>query len=190
MEIAAPAIIVACRAHGEHGVVARALTEHHGLVAGYVRGGRSRRMRPLLTVGNMVAAQYRGRHESQLPSLTVEPLISRSALMTEPLAAAAIEWVTALAAVTLPEGHPYPALYAMLDAILVAVESAATARDWIPALEQYEGLILAELGYGRDASTLAGTGLRLREDLLTGRRSEVLAARDRLIERIDRAMGR
>jgi DNA repair protein RecO (recombination protein O) len=190
MHIAAPAIIVGVRAHGEHGAIVRALTENHGLLAGYVRGGRSRRLRPVLSVGNIVAAVFTARNETQLASLTVESMLSRAALSSEPLAAAAIEWVTALAAVALPEGHPYPRVYATLDAILVAIESAPSARGWVAALVQYEALILAELGYGSDVKTLRETGERLREDLLTGRRADILPARDRLIDRIDRAMGR
>ena len=191
MHIAAPAIVVSVKAHGEHGAVVRALTADHGLLAGYVRGGRSRAMRPVLTPGNLVIADFRARSETQLASLTVELAQSRATLLAEPLPAAAIEWVTALAAVTLPEGHPYPRVYAALDGILVAIESAASARGWGKALAQYEALILAELGYGSDdAPHLRDNGVRLRENLLTGWRADILAARDRLIDRIDRALGR
>lgn len=190
MLIAVPAIVVSVRAHGEHGAIVRALTADYGLLAGYVPGGRSRRTSPVLSVGNIVAARFRARSESQMASLTVEPIASRAGLLGEPLAAAVIEWVTALAAVTLPEGHPYPRIHATLDAMLVAIESAQAARDWLPALVQFEALILSELGYGRDAATLAETGNRLRADLLTGRRADIIPARDRLIDRIDRALGR
>jgi DNA repair protein RecO (recombination protein O) len=190
MHIVASAIVLAARAHGEHGVIVRVLTADHGLLAGYVRAGRSRRVRPILTAGNVIAADFRARNETQLPSLSVEPILSRAALSAEPLAAAAIEWVTALAAVALPEAHPYPGIHATLDAILVAIESAPSARGWVPALVQYEALILAELGYGSHAKTLDQTGDRLRGDLLTGRRADILPARARLIDRIDRAMGR
>ena len=190
MQISSAAIILSVRAHGEHGAIVRTLTAEHGLLTGYVPGGRSRRMRPVLSVGNVVAAHFRGRVDTQLASLSVEPVSSRSALLVEPLSAAAIEWVTALAAVTLPDGHPYPRIYATLDAMLVAIEAAPSARGWIAALAQYEALMLSELGYGSDDNTLAQTGERLREDLLTGRRADILPARDRLIDRIDRAMGR
>ena len=190
MHFRATAIIVAVRAHGENGAVVRALTADYGLQPGYVRGGRSRRVRPILSVGNIVAADYRARNETQLASLTVELVTSRAPLLGEPLAAAAIEWVTALAAVTLPEGHPYPRVYAALDGILCAVEAAQSARGWIGALERYEALILVELGYGDTGSVgLMNNGRRLTEDLLTGRRADILPARDRLIERLDRAMG-
>ena len=191
MQIRARAIVVAVRAHGEHGAIVRALTAEHGLLAGYVRGGRSRRVRPILSAGNVVAADFRARNDVQLASLDVELIASRAPLLSEPLAAAAIEWVTALAAVTLPEGHPYPRVHDALDGVLAAVEMAPSARGWVIALQRYEALILAELGYGNDdADGLTSNGLRLREDLLIGRRAEILPARERLIERIDRALGR
>ncbi len=191
MQIRARAIVVAVRAHGEHGAIVRALTAEHGLLAGYVRGGRSRRVRPILSVGNVVAADFRARNDVQLASLDVELIASRAPLLSEPIAAAAIEWVTALAAVALPEGHPYPRVHDALDGVLAAVEMAPSARGWVIALQRYEALILAELGYGNDdLDGLTSNGLRLRDDLLTGRRAEILPARERLIERIDRALGR
>ena len=191
MQIRARAIVVAVRAHGEHGAIVRALTAEHGLLAGYVRGGRSRRVRPILWVGNVVAADFRARNDVQMAALDVELIASRAPLLSEPLAAAAIEWVTALAAVALPEGHPDPRVHDELDGVLAAVEMAPSARGWVIALQRYEALILAELGYGNDdLDGLTSNGLRLRDDLLTGRRAEILPARERLIERIDRALGR
>jgi DNA repair protein RecO (recombination protein O) len=191
MHVHARAIIVSVKAYGEHGAVVRALTAEHGLMAGYVRGGRSRALRPVLAPGNLVEAEFRSRSETQLAALSVELIESRAPLTAEPLHAAAIEWVTALAAVTLAEGHPYPRTHAALDAMLTAIGSALRARDWIGALAHYEALILSELGYGNDDDPqLRQTGIRLRENLLTGWRADILAARDRLIVRIDRAMGR
>ncbi len=190
MHVRAPAIIVAVRAHGEHGAVVRAMTAEAGLLVGYVSGGRSRSNRPILSAGNIVSAEFRARNDVQMASLSVELVESRAPLLVEPLAAAAIEWITALVAVTLPEGHPYPRIYSTLDAVLRAVESAPSARYWIGALARYEGLILSELGYGGGAIDLTSNGRRLRDDLLTARRADILPARDRLIDRIDRAMER
>ena len=39
MQLSAPAILLAARAHGETAVIARMLTEQHGMVAAYVAGG-------------------------------------------------------------------------------------------------------------------------------------------------------
>ena len=71
MLIRATAIVCAVRAHGEHGAIARLLTPGDGLQPGYVRGGRSRRLRPVLMPGNLVAAEFRARSDAQLAALTV-----------------------------------------------------------------------------------------------------------------------
>jgi DNA repair protein RecO (recombination protein O) len=241
MRLASLAIVCAVRAHGEHGAVVRALTPADGLRAGYVRGGRSRRLRPLLLAGNLVQAEYRARTDDQLPHLSVELVASRGALFEEPLAAAAIDWATALTATALPEGHAYPRLYEALDGLLAAIEAAPSARFWVAALVRYELLVLAELGFGLDLGECAVTGARedldfvspksgraisaaaaagyhlfplppfllaggagdwpdllaglritghfLARDLLIERQAEILAARERLIERLRRIYG-
>lgn len=153
-----PAIICAVRAHGEHGAVVRALTPDNGLMAGYVRGGRSRAMRPVLMPGNRVQAEFRARTAEQLASLTVELSHSLAPILAEPLPAAAIEWVCALTAVALPEESGYPALYEALGAVLDAIEAAPAARGWAVALVRYELLLLAHLGFGLDLTGCATTG--------------------------------
>jgi len=195
------AIVAAVRAHGENGAIVRALTPGEGVQAGYVRGGRSRRLRPVLMPGNLVHAEFRARTEVQLPHLTVELVHSRAFLLSEPLAAAAIEWTCALTAAALPEGQPYPRLFEGLGGLLDAVEAAPSARGWAAALVRYELLVLGETGFGLadppvqeagwDAirEGLKRTGHSLERDLLTGRRGEVLAARERLIERLKRIAG-
>jgi DNA repair protein RecO (recombination protein O) len=240
MRIEGPAIICSVRAHGEHGAIVRALTPEDGLQAGYVRGGRSRRLRPVLLAGNLVHAEFRARTDEQLAHLQVELVASRAPLLAEALPAAAIDWATALTAAALPEGQPYPRLYDALDAVLAAVEAAPSARGWAVALVRYELLVLGELGFGLDLSECAATGVRdglafvspksgravstqgageyrdrlldlpsfllsggpaewpeivsglrltghfLARDLLIERQADVLAARERLVERLQR----
>jgi len=158
MRIEGDAIICSVRVHGEHGAVVRALTPSDGIQAGYVRGGRSRRLRPVLLPGNIVHAEFRSRTEEQLPHLSVELVTSRGPLLSEALASAAIEWATALTAASLPEGQPYPRLYHALDGVLSAVEAAPSAKGWSAALVRYELLLLSELGFGLDLSECAATG--------------------------------
>lgn len=200
MHLDTQAIIVAVRQHGEHGAIVRALTPAEGLRPGYVRGGRSRRLRPVLVPGNLVQAEFRARTEEQLPHLSVELIHSRAFLLSEPLAAAAIDWVTALTAAALPEAQPYPALWQGLDGVLTAVEAAPSARGWALALVRYELLLLAQLGFGLEDDEMAAiprtiraalrvTGARLADHVLTDRRQEILAARERLVERLGRMAG-
>lgn len=160
MQIRAEALIVAVRGHGEHGAIVRALTAEDGLLAGYVRGGRSRRLRPVLQPANLVIGTWRARTEEQLPQLAVELVHSRAPLFSEPLPAAALDWVTALTAAALPEGHPYPAVHTALSGVIDAIEAAPAARGWAAALVRYELLMLAELGFGLalDRCVVTGTG--------------------------------
>ncbi|MGH6615499.1 DNA repair protein RecO [Sphingomonas sp.] len=207
MHLRAEALILAVRQHGEHGAVVRALTADHGLQPGYVRGGKSRRIRPILQPANLVLGEWRARTDEQLAGLTVELIHSRAPLYAEPLPAAALEWVTVLTATALPEAQPYPRLYAALDGVIGAIEAAPAARGWALALARYELLLLAELGYGLELDDLPAilrsggeadwsdilaalriTGEALEADILTDRRADTLAARARLVERLKRAV--
>lgn len=160
MRIETQAIVCAVRAHGEHGAIVRALTPSNGIQPGFVRGGRSRRLRPVLVPGNLVQAEYRARTEEQLAQLSVELVHSRAPLLAEPLAAAGIDWACALTARALPEGQPYPRLFQALDGLLAAIEAAPSARGWAAPLARYELLLLGELGFGLDLSECAATGAR------------------------------
>jgi DNA repair protein RecO (recombination protein O) len=163
------------------------LTQDYGLIAGFVRGGRSRTMRPVLQPGNVVKADLRARVEGQLPAMTVDALKSRALLMGEPLAAEAIAWVCALAAAVLPERHAYPDIHSGLDGVLSAIEAAPSARRWVPGLIAYEGLILSALGYGgRLPETLDMSGKQLAEHIFSDHRVDMMAARSRLIDRLNR----
>lgn len=244
MRIETQAIVCAVRGHGEHGAIVRALTPADGIRPGFVRGGKSRRLRPVLVPGNLVQANYRARTEEQLALLAVELVHSRAHLLSEPLAAAGIDWACALTATALPEAQTYPRVYEALDGLLAAIEAAPSARGWAAPLVRYELLLLGELGFGLDLGECAATGasddlafvspksgravsragagdyrdrllklppflaggadapdwaeirdgLRLTghflaRDLLIERQAEVLAARERLVERLKRIGG-
>jgi DNA repair protein RecO (recombination protein O) len=152
------AIVCALRNHGEHGAIVRLMTPDHGLQAAYVRGARGRRMRPILIPGNLVQAQLSARTDSQLPQAAIELVHSRAPLLSEPLPAAAIDWLTALTATALPEAQPYPNLYSAVSGALDAIEAAPSASGWGTAVVRYEMLFLAELGFGLDLDHCAVTG--------------------------------
>ncbi|MBB3035344.1 DNA repair protein RecO [Alteriqipengyuania lutimaris] len=196
MHLRAPAIVLAARPHGENAVILRALTHEAGLVAAYVAGGQGRRLRPVVIPGNAVEADIRARSASQLPFGKVELVTSRAPWLNEPLPAAAILWVTALTASTLPERNPYPSLHDALGGLLDAICHAPSARGWAPALLSYEALLLRELGYGgmkpeagdlpQTLDALRRLGPALERYLLADRRGDAMAARGRLLERLAR----
>jgi DNA repair protein RecO (recombination protein O) len=192
------AIICAVRGHGETGAIVRAFSHNEGMLAGYVQGAKGRVLRPILIPGNIIRGEWRVRVPGQLASLSLEPVQSRAHLLSEPLALAAIDWVTALTAATLPEGHAYPRLHDALDGLLQAIELAPAARHWAGSIAQYEAILLSELGYAEQVgggpqieapvALLAATRKRLVEHVLGERRVDVMAARERLVDRLKRAV--
>ena len=195
MRLETEAIVCSLISHGEHGAVVRLLTPADGLVAAYVRGGRGRRMRPVLIPGNLVAAQLRSRSESQLPQATLELSHSRAPMLSEALASAAIEWVTVLVAAALPERQPYPRIYQALQGLLDAVEAAPSASGWGAALATFEMLVISELGYGRESpgrpatlEALDWSGDRLFADVLPPWAQSLKDSRSRLVDRLRRAL--
>ena len=119
--------------------------------------------------------------------------------MVEPLAASALDWVTALTASVLPEAQPFPTVHSGLAGLLDAIEFAPAARGWAGAMIRFEALVLSATGYGGEVELpmaetweeiLAGlqsSGVLLAEHLFDDRRRDVLAARDRMIDRLKRA---
>jgi DNA repair protein RecO (recombination protein O) len=158
MRLVTSAIVLSLRPHGEHGAIVRLMTPRNGLQAGYVRGARGRRLRPVLIPGNLVESTLSARTDSQLAQATVELCHSRAPLLTEPLPAAGIDWATALTATALPEAQPYPRIHDALDGLLSAIEAAPAAAGWGAALVRYELLMLAELGFGLDLERCAVSG--------------------------------
>lgn len=158
MDVETPALIIGVLPHGEHGAVARFLTPAHGLLAGYIRGGRSRRLRPVLAIGNSVALHLHARVESQLAAATIELTTSRAALALGALGAASLEWLTGLTASLLSEAIPHPPLYAALDGLLDAMALGATPTRAMAGVARYELLLMTELGFGLDLSNCVVTG--------------------------------
>ncbi|MGB6921617.1 MAG: recombination protein O N-terminal domain-containing protein, partial [Methylovirgula sp.] len=52
-------LIIGIRRHGETSVILEVMTAAHGRHLGLVRGGRSRRMRPMLQPGNQASLTWR-----------------------------------------------------------------------------------------------------------------------------------
>lgn len=163
MQLETEAIVCALLVHGEHDGIVRIFTPADGLIVAYVRGARSRRMRPVLMAGNVIAAELRSRSDTQLPKAAIELTHSRAGVLSEPLPAIAVEWAAALVTTTLPERQPYPRLYEAFSGLLDAVEAAPSAKGWAPALVRFELLLLSELGFGLDLDacvvTSSGDGL-------------------------------
>jgi len=156
MDFTDDAIVLSARRHGEANLVLSALTREHGRHLGLVKGGASRRQRPLLEIGNLLKVTWRARLEEQLGNFTVEPVGAVAAiLLDDPLRLAALSAACAVADIVLPEREPHEDVYRATAALIDAI-SAAT--DWPAAYVRWELALLASLGFGLDLSRCAATG--------------------------------
>jgi DNA repair protein RecO (recombination protein O) len=155
MEWCEEGIAVGARRHGETDVILEVLTAGRGRHLGLVRGGRSRRLRPILQPGNTLQLTWRARLHEHLGNFRVEPLVERSSVL---VASGAGAFGLALAAAhlrLLPERDPHPRLYTALTAMLDHLDQPALAAE---LMARFELLLLDELGFGLDLESCAATG--------------------------------
>jgi DNA repair protein RecO (recombination protein O) len=112
------AVVVGVRPHGETAAVVELFTRRHGRHLGLVHGGRSRRLRPVLQVGNHIDVTWKARLADNLGHFALELRKGFAALlMDDPAALAAMTSMAALARL-LPERDPHPNLYEVTQFVL------------------------------------------------------------------------
>jgi DNA repair protein RecO (recombination protein O) len=149
------AIILSVRPHAETATVVELLTRDHGRHLGLVHGGRSRKARPVLQIGNHVDASWKARLEDQLGHMVIEPRRAyASEVMDDADALTALTSLTALARV-LPERDPHPNLYEITLFVLGFLDDASV---WPALLVRWELALLDDLGFGLDLTKCAATG--------------------------------
>lgn len=148
-------IVLSVRPHGETASVVELLTRTHGRHLGLVHGGRSRKARPVLQIGNHVAITWKARLADHLGHMQVELIRGYAATaMEEP---AALSGLTSLAAMArlLPERDPHPNLFEVTLFVLAYLDDASV---WPALLVRWELALLGELGFGLDLAECAATG--------------------------------
>jgi DNA repair protein RecO (recombination protein O) len=150
-------IVIGTRRHGETDVILEVMTAGHGRHLGLVKGGRSRRLRPVLQAGNTLALTWRARLDEHLGNFRAEPVVERS---VELMSSRVATFGLALAAAhlrLLPERDPHPRLYEALAVMLDCLDRPVLAGE---LMVRFELLLLDELGFGLDLESCAATGSR------------------------------
>lgn len=148
-------IVIAVRPHGETAAVAELFTRDHGRHSGLVYGGRSRKLRPVLQIGNHVAATWTGRLSEHLGHFQLELRHAYAATAMDD--GAALTGLGALCALAhlLPERDPHAAFYGIT---LLVVSHLDHPTIWPILFVRWEMALLDELGLGLDLSACASTG--------------------------------
>ena len=150
-------IVLGTRKHGETSAILEVMTLEHGRHLGLVRGGRSRRMQPLLQAGNRIELVWRARLDEHLGLFQAEALELNAASLFD--SACAVYGLQLLAAHLrlLPERDPHRSLYETLRLLISHLADAEAAAELII---RFELLLLDELGFGLALDECAATGRR------------------------------
>ena len=184
MEWRGGGLIIGVRRHGESSAIVELMTPLNGRHLGLVRSGRSRRMQPVLQLGNSVSAHWYARLDEHLGTFTLELEQARAAALMESASGVhGVQWLCALLRL-LPEREAHPALY---QSALIVLDHLIKIDVAAPLLARFELGLLSELGFGLALDECAATGAR--EDLIyvspkSGRavsRSAGAPYRDRLL---------
>jgi DNA repair protein RecO (recombination protein O) len=155
MEWSDEGVVLSVRPHGESAAVLELFTRTHGRHLGLVHGGRSRKLRPVLQIGNHLDAAWKARLADNLGHFTVELRRGFAALLMEdPAALCAMTSMVALARL-LPERDPHPNLFEITQFVLGFLDERAV---WPALVVRWELALMEELGFGLDLSTCAATG--------------------------------
>ncbi len=148
-------VVLGVRGHGETSAIAELFTSAHGRCLGLVRGGRSRRSRPVLQAGNIVEVHWYARLEEHLGTFQLEPVSLHAGLiMDDRKKLAGLSTLAGLAQV-LPEREPHPRLF---DAMRLVLEQMEDDEVWPALLVRWEMGLLDELGFALDLAKCAATG--------------------------------
>jgi len=151
----AEALVLAVRPHGESSAIIDVFSRDYGRFGGLVRGGNSRRLRPVLQPGNMVTANWRARLSEHLGTMTVDAGRAHAAeALGDAKLLAGLTALCALMQVT-PERQAYPRLYDTVQIVLSALDDDVL---WPVLLARFEMALLEEIGFGLDLSSCAATG--------------------------------
>jgi DNA repair protein RecO (recombination protein O) len=148
-------VVLGVRGHGETAAVVELFTRRHGRHLGLVYGGRSRRLRPVLQVGNHVDATWKARLADNLGHFALELRKGFAALLMEDAPALAAMTSMAALARLLPERDPHPNLYEITQFVLGYLGDRAV---WPALVVRWELALLDELGFGLDLAACAATG--------------------------------
>ena len=156
MEWREEGLLLSTRPHGENAAIIEVLTEARGRHAGIVRGGASRKIKPILQPGAQLDVTWKARLEDHLGAFTVEPIRSRAAAsLGDRLSLAGLNAVVSLLLFCLPEREAHGPLYRRTEQLL---DLLGQNDVWPLAYLRWEVALLEEMGFGLDLSACAVTG--------------------------------
>ncbi|KGB27776.1 DNA recombination protein RecO [Candidatus Liberibacter solanacearum] len=150
------AIVLGVRSYGEKNIILEVMTRHYGRHLGFVRYGQSRRMQPVLQVGNLVRVNWRSRLEQDLGEFRLEIIEYRCAkLLSSAISLYGLQSMIPMFRF-LPERDPCPDLYDLLNLFINSHKiSSILGKIFI----QIELILLKNIGFGLEITKCVVTGV-------------------------------
>ncbi len=149
-------ILLSARRHGETSAILEVLTASHGRYAGVLRGGVSRRYKPVLQPGNELVVEWRARLHEHIGTFRIEPARTRPAfLFGDKTTLAALSSACSVLSSVMPEREPDAECYGRTLRLLEALD---TSYDLHAEYLRWELSLLNAIGFGLDLDKCVVTG--------------------------------
>lgn len=148
-------ILLGTTPFGETSVIVDALTQNHGRVRGVLRGGQSRKYRPILQIGNILDITWRARLSEHMGSVQIDVLKSFPEILESRMTLSGVTALSAMLKCFLEDRDPQPQVYENtqhLHGLLVHPEM------WCIGYVYWELSLLDALGFGLDLSKCVVSG--------------------------------
>ena len=149
-------ILLATRPFGETSLIIDVFTPDHGKSSGVVRGGQSKKLKPILQIGAQIDLTWKARLEQHLGSFQVELIRSRTAnVMDDRLLLAGMLSSATLINRFFPAGQVYKEFYKSSENLFDLLQFPDI---WTLGYFKWELEFLETLGFGLDLEKCAVTG--------------------------------
>ena len=149
-------ILLATKPFGETSLIIDAFTPDHGKSSGVVRGGQSKKLKPILQIGAQLDLTWKARLEEHLGSFQVELIRSRTAnVMNDRLLLAGMLSSATLINRFFPSGQVYKGFYESSENLFDLLQFPDI---WALGYFKWELELLETLGFGLDLEKCAVTG--------------------------------
>jgi DNA repair protein RecO (recombination protein O) len=155
MNIEDEGIIINVSHYSETSAIVNILTRNHGRMSGLLKGAFKKKA-GLIQPGNHISFSWRAKSESNLGSLYFVDLIKNHFVMfmNDILRLYALQSACSLCNLTLPEKHPYPAVFDGLTSLLDSLD----IDDYMAVYVFWEMGLLKSLGFEIDLSHCVACG--------------------------------